>query len=458
MILKSTKVFSRNWKAIHELNEDGSRKYRYIVNRGSSRSSKTISLIDLYDLYARQNDNKRMTVWRDTKTDCKKTVLSDTLKHHKKTNRYEVGYTFNKTESIFTYDNGSTVEIHGTDDSETVHGLTQDAAWFNEPYKISRETFDQIDQRTSDFVLIDYNPKKGHWVEDLMKDPRTIVIHSTFRDNAFCPPEQKAKILSYQPIKKCELVLSKLLTEREANEYDLVKNPLKFTDKQIRELSRCRENEFKNSASEYNWDVYGLGVKAERPNRIFRFTQIPDAVYHNLTVPVYTGVDWGAVDPFGILDLKYYDGGLYLHERNYSSENEIRAKMTDTERAQIAGADEGLVSWLFSRLGIPYDRTTICDNNRPTKILALRDAGWEYAVEADKRKGSLLDRIDLINNMRVYYTASSKNLEYEQENYSRKVDNNGVILDEPEDMDNHLIDPLGYLVLFLRSEGIIRKV
>lgn len=59
-----------------------------------------------------------------------------------------VGYGFNKTESIFSYDSMSTVEIHGTDDEETVHGLTQDVAHFNEPYKISRDTFDQIDQRT----------------------------------------------------------------------------------------------------------------------------------------------------------------------------------------------------------------------------------------------------------------------------------------------------------------------
>lgn len=458
MNLKSTIIFQKNWEAINERNEDGTRKYRYILNRGSSRSSKTISLIDLYDLYARGEDNKRMTIWRDTKTDCKKTVLSDILKHHKKTSRYELEYSFNKTESIFTYNNNSTVEIHGTDDAETVHGLTQDVAWFNEPYKISRETFDQIDQRTSDFIMIDDNPKKGHWVEDLMKDPRTIVIHSTFKDNPFCPPEQKSKILSYQPVKKCAIVTSKRLNERDAIAYDLVLNPLKFTDKELRELSRCRENEFKNSASEFNWDVYGLGVKAERPNRIFKFTKIPEAAFHNLTVSTYTGVDWGAVDPFGIVDVKYYDGALYLHERHYQSENELRAKMTDTERAQIAGAEEGIVSWTFARLGIPYTRTIICDTNRPTKILALRDSGWDYAIAADKRPGSVLDRIDIITNMPVYYTQSSKNLEYEQENYSRKVDNNGVILDDPEDTDNHIMDPLGYVALFLRSEGIIRKV
>ena len=158
--MKATIIFQKNWDAIHALAPDGSRRYKYIINEGSSRSSKTRSLIDCYDLYARGNEYKRLTVWRDTKTDCKKTVLADMLKHHKQTGRYKKGYIFNKTESIFSYPTESTVEIHGTDDEETVHGMDQDAAWLNEPYKISRDTFDQIDQRTSDFIFIDWEPEK----------------------------------------------------------------------------------------------------------------------------------------------------------------------------------------------------------------------------------------------------------------------------------------------------------
>ncbi|MGK3947040.1 hypothetical protein ABK046_52810, partial [Streptomyces caeruleatus] len=75
--------------------------------------------------------------------------------------------TFHETKSILTYTTGSTFEIHGTDDENTVHGLNQDAAWLNEPYDISKAVFDQIDQRTSDFMLIDLNPKQGHWSDDL---------------------------------------------------------------------------------------------------------------------------------------------------------------------------------------------------------------------------------------------------------------------------------------------------
>jgi phage terminase large subunit len=400
---------------------------------------------------------KRCTVWRDTKTDCKKTVFADTVKHFKQTNRFEKGFTLNKTESIFTYKTNSTFEIHGTDDEITVHGLTQQVAWLNEPYKISRETFNQIDQRTEDFILIDINPKMNHWSDDLSKDPRCIVIHSTFADNPLCPEESRKKIQSYQPVKMCQLVLQKKMLLKEAIEYDIKTNRLQFSSELLEELQRCRDNEYKKSANEFNWSVYGLGLKGERPNRIFHWEKIPDEVYHQLEVPIYTGVDWGIVDPWGILDVKYYDGALYLHERNYKSENEWREQLNSTELTQVKSAEEGLVKWIFNKLQIPFNRYIICDNNRVLKILALREAGWEYSVAAEKARGSVIDGITLLTDLRVYYTASSTNIDYEQENYSRKEDNYGVVLEEPEDLNNHLIDPARYVALYLFNQGIIKK-
>jgi PBSX family phage terminase large subunit len=456
--LECTTVFKANWDAIHATNEDGSRKYKYIINIGSSRSSKTLSIIDCYDLYARANNDKRMTVWRDTKTDCRKTVLNDVLKRLKKTSRYKVNQEFNKTESIFTYATDSTFEIHGTDDEETVHGLTQDCAWLNEPYKISRETFDQIDQRTSDFVIIDMNPKKSHWCDDLTKDPRAIVINSTFKDNPFCPVEQKNKILSYQPISYAEVVATGLISLLDAKEYSITDNPNDFTEKQLKELSRCRENEFKNSANEFNWQVYGLGLKAERPNRIFNFKEIADDIYHNLNVKEYYAVDWGAVDPWGILACKYYDGALYFHELNYASENTIRAKLKPTELEQINNQDEGLVTWHFNKLSIDKKATIVCDPNRLEKIAALRRAGYAYAIAASKPAGSINFGIDTLNDMPVFFTKSSVNFKYEQENYSRKVDRYGIVMEEAEDLDNHLMDPARYIAFHLRRLGIIKKI
>lgn len=458
MTIKNTIVFQKNWEAINSVDENGNRKYRYIINEGSSRSSKTFSLIDCFDLYCRSNENKRLTAWRDTKTDARKTILNDTLKRLKSTGRYKLDQGFNKTESIFSYVTESTFEIHGTDDEETVHGLTQDAAWLNEPYKISKDTFDQIDQRTSDFVFIDWNPKKDHWIDDLKKDPRTLVIHSTFKDNPFCPPEQRIKILGYQPIKRSFAVENKLIQEQEVLSYNFDENPLSLESKHVKELYRCLLNEEKKSASITKWDIYGLGIKAERPNRIFHWQPILYSEYLKIHTKTYIGVDWGKVDAFGILEAKYYDGNLYLHELNYDSENKWQDKLTPLEKENIKGINEGFVTWLFRKLNISQDQDVICDYNRPLKIRALRAAGWERAIEALKPAGSILDGIDLLDNLEVYYTDCSENLAYEQENYSRVVDKYGVVQDEAEDSNNHLMDPARYIVLWLQKLGIIKKV
>lgn len=458
--MKRTVVFYKIRAAIHARNPDGTRKYKYILLTGSSRSSKTRSAIQNFYSEAWNNERKRFSVWRDTKKDCKDTVGNDMEKKVFPTMPYfsPQVVVFNKTESFYTFPSKSTIEICGTDDADKVHGFNGDVAWLNEPYNISRETFDQIDMRTEEYMIIDMNPKQAHWSDELQKDSRCKVIHSTFLDNPYCPEEQRIKILSYQPVSLCQIVASKCLSEGDANVYDILKNPLNFTGKQLSELSRCKENERKNSASVFNWKVYGLGEKSERPNRIFFWKKIPDHVYHDLHVEKIYGVDWGEVDPWGILEAKYYDGGLYLHELNYASETLIKQNLTYTELEEINLMSEGLVEWVFKRLNIPKDAYIICDDNRAMKVVALREAGYDYAITAAKGPGSILEGINLLNKLKVYYTESSKNLEHEQEDYSWRM-KNGVMVEEPEDADNHIAgDPARYVATFLRNQGVITVI
>jgi len=351
--MKRTKVFYQIRRAIQARNEDGTRKYRYILLSGSSRSSKTTSTIQNYYTEAWNEENKRFSVWRNEKKVCKDTVGHD-MKNIFPTMPYysPSAVTFHKTESVYTFPLGSIIEICGTDDPDKVHGYNGDVIWLNEPYTISRETFDQLDQRTNDYVIIDMNPKMAHWTDDLKKDSRCLVLHSTFRDNAYCPKEQKIKILSYQPVKMCQIVLDKILPEAEAKAYNLSENPLNLSERLLTELSRCKENERKASASAYKWSVYGLGLHAEKPNRIFFWEEISDDQYNAIDAVKYYGVDWGVVDPWGILEAKYYDGALYLHELNYLSENELKDTLLPIEIEAINKVEEGLVRWLFTKLNI----------------------------------------------------------------------------------------------------------
>jgi phage terminase large subunit len=266
---------------------------------------------------------------------------------------------------------------------------------------------------------MDYNPVGNHWADNVMKRDNAFVIHSTFKDNPFIPIEQKKKILSYEP-----------------TEYNVKQG----------------------TANDYNWQVFGLGLKAQKQGRIYNWNEINYYDYLNIEKQTYYGCDWGLVDPFAIVEVKYHDGNLYVHELNYKSENELRKNLTTTELHQInANQDEGLVSWMFTKLNIQKDKIIVCDSNRPTKIIALRRSGWEYAVSVGG-KTRLIDRIGTMQGLNVYYTSTSKNIEFEQENYSYQKDRFGVTLENPEDGNDHLINAIEYIAQKLFEMNIIKNI
>ena len=452
--LENTIVFFRNLEALEARNPDGSRKYKYIINRGSSRSSKTYSLIDLFDYYARQNPNKRMTIWRDTKTDNKKTVLADMLKHHKNTGRYLLGYTFNKTESILAYDHpgglNSTIEIHGTDDEETVHGLTQDIAWLNEPYKIPKDTFDQIDQR-SEVVFIDYNPKKDHYVEKIAMQSNAIVIHSTYKDNPFCPPEQKIKIESYQPISTCHLVEEGLELETDINFFTHLEDleayllSKEYAPKHIKEAVRCLKNEKQFSADLYKWQVYGLGNKAENPNKIYSgWIRIPRYEYDRVAThggyQKYYGLDFGFANPSACVEVMY-DGDRTIYVRQVLYKPLSQATTSLGNLLIEAGVPTGNTTYIMCD---PQDNLVGVSRTMVNDLRTLHDLNVYKAV-----KPSYQDRFEFISKLVIKYTDDSKDFESEYEGYEYEYINN-VATERPIKVDDHLLDCLAYVSWFIK--------
>jgi len=399
MNIDCTRVFSKNWKAIHETNPDGSRKYRYIINTGSSRSSKTFSLIDCYDLYARANREKRMTVWRDTKKDCKDTVMNDYIKRLRSTDRYSQRH-FNKTESINHYTNGSRVEFRGTDE-EGVFGLTQDCAWFNEPYSISRDIFDQIDQRTSDFIFIDWNPKENHYIDELSKHPRALVIHSTFRDNPFCPDEQRIKILSYEP-----------------------------TEENIRNFT----------ANKYKWDVYGLGIKGEVEGKIFTNYEVIKEIPKSALFYGY-GMDFGfSNDPTTLIAMYLHGKGVLYDEIIYST-----------------GLKTTPLAMLMKEKGVKPNQLIVADRSSPMMIDELFEKGFNNIHPASSEK-EIIYGIAVMQDRPIYLTERSTNLIREFDNYKNQKDKYGKFINEPEkNQEDHGIDAARYITTdkFTRSDFFI---
>jgi len=387
--MKATIVFEKIWNAINAKNPDGSRKYKYIINTGSSRSSKTHSILQTHWIKSLLTPNTRVSIWRETKADCKMTILAD-LKKAVPTFPNIDSVIFNKTESMYTFSNGSTIEFMGGDEENRVHGFQGNIAHLNEPYKFGLDAFNQIDMRTTDYIIIDWNPKNNHWIDELSRRENAIVIHSTYKDNPFVPEEQKKKILSYDP----------------NNPYNIEQG----------------------TANAYLHAVYALGLKAEKPNRIFKgWKTLPKGDFDKIPYPSYYSTDFGLSAPTANLEFKFDgDKSFFFRQRLYKPMNQMK----------------GTLSEEFENIGIPKDRENICDSGNEinkSESRKLKNSGYNV-IPAKKGAGSISAGIETMQKCMIYYTDDSKDLENEYEQYSWRV-YNGMQMDEPEQNgDDHLLD------------------
>ncbi len=186
MEIKSTVIFEKNYDAI--LGDK-----RFIINEGGSRSSKTYSLCQLMIIYCLQNNNKVVSVIRKTFPALRATVLRDFIEILKDIGLYKQEM-HNKSEHIYTFGNGSMVEFFSVDDEQKIRGRKRDIAWCNEANELYFDDFTQLNMRTEDKLIFDYNPSdSASWLYELPAED-SIKIKSTYKDNPFLPDSIKAQI------------------------------------------------------------------------------------------------------------------------------------------------------------------------------------------------------------------------------------------------------------------------
>ena len=407
-------------KATTALRKISALKKRIWGVQGGQGAGKTYSILQLLINHASNNPNKEIFIASDELSKMRITVIKDFLNIMKSFNLYENERFTDGT--LYRFKNGSFIKFIGLDKVDIGKGLRSDIVFVNEANKVKFDTYRELTSRAKR-VIIDFNPNAKFWFHtEVMTRDDCDFINLTYLDNEFLSAEEKGEILRYK--KKGYTSDGKVINEYWAN----------------------------------MWRVYGLGQVGQVEGRIYNWKSIPYAEFLNLNKESYFGVDWGTVDPFAIVEAKYHDGNLYIHEHNYASENEIRRSLSSMDLHSINGADEdGLVSWLFQKLNIPKKKIIVCDNNRPNKIVSLRRVGYESAV-AVGGKSKLLDRIQMLQGLNIYFTDTSKNIELEQENYCYQKDKFGVQQEDPIDQDNHTIDAIAYVVQKMFDLGIIRKV
>lgn len=409
--------------------------------QGGQGAAKSISILMILVNHANGNDNKEIFIASDELSKMRITIIKDFLKVMNgfgifDRNRWTDGV-------LYRFPNGSFIRFIGLDKEDIGKGLRSDVMFVNEANKVKFDTYRELTSRANQ-VYIDFNPNKKFWFhKEVMTRADCDFIKLTYLDNEFLGLQERNEILLYKE-KGYQL---------DANgDYILQEHKDKLTG--LVAYKPIIINQYWANM----WQIYGLGQIGQVEGRIYTWNKITYEDYLKIDKEEYIGNDWGKVDPWGVAGLKYHDGNLYVDEKNYESENEIERQLSQQQLHTIRGYDdEGLVAWKFKQFGINYNQKVVCDNNRPTKILSLRNAGWEYSV-AVGAKMDLINRIGLLSGINIFYTDRSTNIEFEQENYCYDKDSGGVLLEKPIDQDNHLIDAIAYGVSRMFLDGVIKNI
>jgi phage terminase large subunit len=262
MDIKATAIFEKNYEAIL-----GDR--RFIINEGGSRSSKTYSLCQLMIIYCLQNNNKVVSVIRKTFPALRATVLRDFIEILKEIGLYKQE-AHNKSEHIYTFANGSMVEFFSVDDEQKIRGRKRDIAWCNEANELYFDDFNQLNLRTEDKLIFDYNPSdSASWLYELPAE-ESIKIKSTYKDNPFLPDSIKAQI-----------------------------EDLKRTDEALYQIYALGEKAISKSNIYSQWTFL-----SHRPARFVKY--------------VY-GLDFGYNHPSALMRVYYCDNDIYIEPVIYES-------------------------------------------------------------------------------------------------------------------------------------------
>lgn len=262
MEIQATNIFSRNWDA---LNSD----VRFIINQGGSRSSKTYSLCQMVIVYCLQNPNKVVSIVRKTFPALRATVMRDFFEIMKDLEIYEKA-NHNMSENIYRFPNGSIVEFFSVDDEQKIRGRKRDVGWCNEANELWFEDFQQLNMRTEEKLIFDYNPSdSSSWLYKLPPE-ESVMIKSTYKDNPFLPESIKRQI-----------------------------EDLKRTDEALYQIYALGEKAISKSNIYNNWMFLG-----RKPTRFQSF--------------VY-GLDFGYNHPTALIRVYWSDGDIWIEPVLYES-------------------------------------------------------------------------------------------------------------------------------------------
>lgn len=372
--IKTTPVYEWNYRS----------DARIKINQGGTSSGKTYNILLVIFMRLILSRQIAIVIGRDI-PHLKKGALRDFTERILYDNPWMNAYiaSYNKTERVFRFKNGSIMEFTSFKDPQSARGGRYDIAYFNEANGMSYELYFQIAARTKREIFIDYNPSEEFWVHDhLMADPKAVTFYSNFTHNPYCPDVVKDYLFS-----------------------------LKHKDAEL-------------------WKVYGLGKTGIIQELIYRNWKIVPEMPKNLKKRHY-GMDFGyGTSPTALVECGIQnERDLYVSEMMYGWKFMLD-KIDDT----------------MNDLKLRKTRKVYADGANPLFIRELRKRGHKLTA-ATKGAGSVNYGIEILQNFTWHITEDSYNLINEIKRYKRKVDKDGKVLDEPAKAFDHLMDATRYYAL-----------
>tara|TARA_E500000305_G_scaffold111127_1_gene121574 strand:+ start:7247 stop:8431 length:1185 start_codon:yes stop_codon:yes gene_type:complete len=358
---------------------------RIIVHQGGSRSGKTYAICQ-YLIYLLTTREKRLviTIARKTLPALKGSVFRDFMEIAD-----NVGITYfaeiNKAEMTFKYKN-HLVEFISLDNEMKVRGRKRTHCFLNEANEFYLEDFNQLSLRTTEKMILDFNPSDViHWIySDICTRDDCDTYITTFEDNAFLDPEIKKEILR--------------MKDRDAD----------------------------------RWRVYGLGERATfKEGQIFdnwKWIDYKEFIDKDSSEVSY-GLDWGySNDETSIVEVRRKNDRLYVHELLYKKGLTNQDIFNEIKNL-------GLEEELF-----------ICDSAEPKSLEDMKRLGL-YCKPSIKGAGSVMNGIQIIKEYDVFASKQSKNLLREYQFYIWESNRDGQTINKiKQNGMDHLMDAFRYAV------------
>jgi phage terminase large subunit len=312
-------LFSQNYNATGHI----------VVNQGGTSSGKTYAIEQVLFCLACETEKLVITVVGQDIPNLKAGALRDAQSiFYKSAALQSMVKSFNKTDRIFEFNNGSIMEFKSYDNAQDAKSGKRDYLFVNEANGVDWEVYTELALRTKKRIYIDYNPNSAFWVHDnLIGKPGVQLIISDHRHNPFLEDKTRQKIES-----------------------------LKEVDTEL-------------------WRVYARGLTGKITGLVFNNWHLCEAIPAGATL-LAAGLDFGFTnDETGCLLVYRQNGELWVDEVLYETgltNPDIAARLTEA--------------------GISKNMEIIADSAEPKSIEELRRLGWHVTGAkkgADSIKASI---------------------------------------------------------------------